>query len=196
MCTACGTPQGKQLDKALLLVITFFLGAVGGHKFYTERYWQGVLYFIFAWTLIPGLIAFVEFIIYAATDLAQLREKFPRTNGIGVIIVMVVCVMMFFITGIMAAIAIPQFVKYRERSYDMQVTVALERVKTAENLYRMEYGHYTDDIDQLEMGFIHPDILIAIMSVNNGKCFQATASHSKRGRTRTIDCHGNISEVP
>ncbi|MDF5496698.1 NINE protein, partial [Vibrio parahaemolyticus] len=42
------------------------------HKFYLGKIGQGILYLVFCWTLIPAIIAFIEFIIY----LCESDEKF------------------------------------------------------------------------------------------------------------------------
>lgn len=41
ICPKCGVRQRTPVSKPLLLLITFFTGGLGGHKFYTGRYWQG-----------------------------------------------------------------------------------------------------------------------------------------------------------
>ncbi|EFL92339.1 TM2 domain-containing hypothetical protein [Candidatus Regiella insecticola LSR1] len=40
----------------------FFFGGIGAHKFYLGKIGQGFLYLLFFWTLIPAIIAFIEFI--------------------------------------------------------------------------------------------------------------------------------------
>ena len=49
-------------DKTVAVVLAFFLGGFGGHKFYLGNNLAGVLYLLFSWTLIPSLIAFFDFI--------------------------------------------------------------------------------------------------------------------------------------
>jgi TM2 domain-containing membrane protein YozV len=52
--------EGRPVSKALLLLLTFFGGGLGAHKFYLGKYWQGALYLIFFWTLIPTVLALVD----------------------------------------------------------------------------------------------------------------------------------------
>ena len=47
-------------------VLALLFGAFGIHKFYLGKVGQGLLYMFFFWTLIPGFIAFIEFIKFAA----------------------------------------------------------------------------------------------------------------------------------
>lgn len=44
-------------------MLAFFFGGIGVHKFYAGKIGTGVLYLLFSWTLIPALIAFIEFIV-------------------------------------------------------------------------------------------------------------------------------------
>ncbi len=86
-CPKCGVRQEEGVNKVALVLLTFFLGALGAHKFYLKKYWQGALYFIFSWTLIPGVIAFVEFIIYAFASEEKLREKYTASGSIAIIVI-------------------------------------------------------------------------------------------------------------
>lgn len=56
------TRTGKSKLVASLLAI--FLGSFGIHKFYLGDTTQGVIYLIFFWTAIPGIVGFVEGIIW------------------------------------------------------------------------------------------------------------------------------------
>jgi TM2 domain-containing membrane protein YozV len=49
-------------DRTVAIVLAFFLGSFGGHKFYLGNNLAGVLYLLFSWTLIPLLIAFFDFL--------------------------------------------------------------------------------------------------------------------------------------
>lgn len=49
-------------NKVVAALLAFFLGSIGAHKFYLGETLSGVLYLVFFWTMIPGVIAFFEFI--------------------------------------------------------------------------------------------------------------------------------------
>lgn len=51
-------------NKLVAALLAIFLGGIGIHKFYLGKPIQGILYLLFCWTWIPGIIAFVEGIIY------------------------------------------------------------------------------------------------------------------------------------
>jgi TM2 domain-containing membrane protein YozV len=134
ICPKCGVRQKGQLSKAALLLITFFLGGIGGHKFYTGRWVQGVLYFLFFWTLIPSIVALIEFIVYASTDSARLNEKYTAHNT-AVIVVVVAGFGGIFVLGVLAAIAIPAYQDYvmRARVASSAVLAAPWRVAVEEH---------------------------------------------------------------
>ncbi|KHN56254.1 TM2 domain-containing protein [Pectobacterium fontis] len=79
-CPQCGATQstGKgEKSRISAALFAFFLGGFGAHKFYLGKTGLGFLYLIFCWTLIPGIIAFIEFIIY----LCDSDENFARKYG-------------------------------------------------------------------------------------------------------------------
>lgn len=64
---------GKLVNKIAYLLITLFLGAFGGQKFYEGKIGSGIACLFFSWTLIPSLIALIDFIKAAL--------KTPDANG-------------------------------------------------------------------------------------------------------------------
>lgn len=55
--------DGKIVNKLAYALFAIFLGDLGIHKFYAGKIGMGILYLLFCWTLIPGLIGFIEGII-------------------------------------------------------------------------------------------------------------------------------------
>lgn len=53
----------RGVNKLAYCLLAFFLGGIGAHKFYAGKILPGVLYLLFCWTFIPGIIAFIEFLI-------------------------------------------------------------------------------------------------------------------------------------
>lgn len=49
--------------KTTAAVLAFFFGGVGVHKFYLGQTWQGVMYLLVAWTLVPVVIGIVESVL-------------------------------------------------------------------------------------------------------------------------------------
>jgi len=75
ICPFCGVRQfsspgnsgisGRRLAAALFAI---FLGSFGAHKFYLGKFGQGLLYLLFFWTAIPGIIGLIEGILFLAMD--------------------------------------------------------------------------------------------------------------------------------
>src|SRR5258706_14987173 len=84
ICPKCGVRQRGHVSKVALLLLTLFFGGIGAHKFYLGKYCQGALYLLFCWTMIPGLVALVEFFIYAFTSQERLGEKYTAHGSAGV----------------------------------------------------------------------------------------------------------------
>lgn len=53
---------GKVVNKLAYLLLCFFLGGLGIHKFYAGKKTAGIIYLVFCWTYIPAIISFFEFI--------------------------------------------------------------------------------------------------------------------------------------
>lgn len=135
-CPHCGVQQRGGVSKTALLLITFFLGGIGGHKFYLKRYWLGVLYLVFCWTWIPQFIALIEFIVYACTSSEKLRRKYTATSS--AVVVVIVCLAgVVFVGGILSAITIPQYLNYIARA---KANVAKANYDTAIALVKSEFA--------------------------------------------------------
>lgn len=52
----------QRKDKAVAIILTFFLGSFGIHKFYLGHNFAGVMYLIFCWTFIPALLSIFDFL--------------------------------------------------------------------------------------------------------------------------------------
>jgi TM2 domain-containing membrane protein YozV/type II secretory pathway pseudopilin PulG len=140
ICPKCGVRQRRPVSKAALLLLTFFLGGIGAHKFYLGKHWQGALYLLFFWTYIPALAALVELIIYAFTSEERLSEKYSAAGGAGAVIVIVVVVAFVGVAviGILAAIAIPAYQDYTVRAKVSEGIIAANPWRMAVTEYYMQ----------------------------------------------------------
>jgi TM2 domain-containing membrane protein YozV len=153
ICPKCGVrvaPFPGAVNKVALLLITFFLGGIGGHKFYQKRYLAGVLYLLFFWTYIPTLIAWIEFIIYACKSEEELQQQYPQAGGAGVVVAMVIPFVAVAVVGILAAIAIPQFAAYRQKAYNASASSALESCKTQTEAFFADRRAYPTAAGQMQ----------------------------------------------
>src|SRR5258706_6221290 len=108
ICPKCGVRQRGHVSKVALLLLTLFFGGIGAHKFYLGKYWQGALYLLFCWTMIPGLVALVEFFIYIFTSSERLNEKYSA-NGSAVLIPLPIARGGVAALGIPAPLPIPAY---------------------------------------------------------------------------------------
>jgi TM2 domain-containing membrane protein YozV len=76
-------------NKIVAALLAFFLGGLGIHKFYLGKNTAGIIMLmcslfgiilLFIPTLIVGLIAFAEFIIYLVTSDEDFEERYVRGN--------------------------------------------------------------------------------------------------------------------
>lgn len=142
ICPQCGVRQFHPINKAALLLLTFFLGGIGAHKFYVGKNLQGVFYLLFFWTGIPGIIALVEFLIYIFTDTDQLQRMYSESHGGATAVACVVgAVGLVFVMGILAAIAIPAFVSYRGKAACRMVENEAQRASVAVSEYFLDTGN-------------------------------------------------------
>ncbi len=69
-CIHCGCIQpqvegvNNERNRITAGLLGIFLGGLGIHKFYLKRIGQGIIYLLFCWTFIPGIIGFIEGITY------------------------------------------------------------------------------------------------------------------------------------
>ncbi len=67
-------------SKSTAIVICFFLGGIGIHKFYLGENLAGLLYLLFCWTFIPSLIAFVEFFLLIFMSDSDFNIKYNKST--------------------------------------------------------------------------------------------------------------------
>lgn len=55
--------SGKVVNKLAYCILAFFLGWIGIHKFYAGKTGAGIASLLLCWTIIPAIVAFIDFII-------------------------------------------------------------------------------------------------------------------------------------
>ena len=60
-------------DRGITIILALFLGYLGIHRFYLGQR-RGLWYLLFCWTLIPVVIAFIDFLMF----LFMTDETFDR----------------------------------------------------------------------------------------------------------------------
>lgn len=87
LCPHCGVrqtgawmaPNGK--NKIVTALLALFLGGFGIHRFYLGHIALGFLYLVFCWTLIPGLIAFIEFFYFLLISDEDFSIKYGQLSS-------------------------------------------------------------------------------------------------------------------
>lgn len=69
-------------SKSTAAVLAFFLGGLGVHRFYLNQTGLGFLYLLFCWTLIPSIIAFLDFIIFLTMSEESFNKKYNSATTI------------------------------------------------------------------------------------------------------------------
>jgi TM2 domain-containing membrane protein YozV/Tfp pilus assembly protein PilE len=124
-CPHCGIARlrGKRYkSKAAAGILGLLIGGFGAHRFYLGQWW-GIFYLLFFWTLIPGLVSFVEGIVFLCSDQTAWDEKYndgiaggANSGGTAVVIAVVVVFVGIAFVGILAAIALPAYQTYTLRA--------------------------------------------------------------------------------
>ena len=70
------SPARKPKSRLAAILLAVFLGSFGIHKFYLGRTGWGILYLIFCWTGIPGVVALVEAVLYILKGEAGFDAKY------------------------------------------------------------------------------------------------------------------------
>lgn len=61
-------------NRGLAIILAFFFGWAGAHRFYIGKPVSGLVYLLFFWTGIPALLGVIEAIIFCAVS----DEEFNR----------------------------------------------------------------------------------------------------------------------
>jgi TM2 domain-containing membrane protein YozV len=68
-------------NRTAAILICFFGGYFGIHKFYLGQNIQGILYLIFCWTCIPAIVSFFEFLGLCFMSDREFDARFNYVNA-------------------------------------------------------------------------------------------------------------------
>lgn len=149
ICPHCGAPQNipdsnRRVGEALKSqtvagLLCAFLGGLGAHRFYLGKTVSGILFLLFCWTGIPGLIAFFNLFGIAFASQESWAKEYnngiisPPVNIIVKIITLIFPVIT--VIGILAAIALPAYQDYTMKAKTANTVMALTSAKTTISEY-------------------------------------------------------------
>ena len=88
--------------------------------------------------------------------------------------------------GILAAIAIPNFISYRNRAYQAAVKSELQNLLVAAEAYFAEHNKYSINLRDLNFASVMSSVTFEIISADE-KCFEAKGIHSQLQESILID---------
>ena len=99
------------------------------------------------------------------------------------------------IIGILAAIAIPNFITYRQRGYDASANADVKNAYTAAQAYFTDYESGTVTTTNLgNYGYVQsPSVTLTVAAGTQGT-LNLTAYHGKGSKTYSINSRGTISK--
>jgi len=156
ICPKCGVRQHSHVSKAVLLLVTFFFGGIGAHKFYLGKWWQGALYLVFFWTWIPALAALVEFVVYCFTSSERLNEKYSA-HATAALVVVIAGFVGIFMIGILAAVAVPAYQDYTLRARTAGAIASVYPWRTAVAEYHAEHKRLPNSVAELPRDLVPQD---------------------------------------
>ena len=145
ICPQCGTKQlvGKPKSKVVAALLAIFLGFLGAHRFYLGQ-WLGILYIFFG--VIAWLVAIIEGVVFLLTPSESWNRKYGNVVTSGGAVMGIVAVIIFiFITGILAAIAIPAYNDYTHRAAVASAEAELEPTLQAVEDFARREGYLPND---------------------------------------------------
>jgi hypothetical protein len=121
--------------------------------------------------------------------------KKQKKEGMGCLpiaaIVIGISFVVLAILGILAAIAIPQFVAYRNRAQEAGVRMELQNLARAEAAFHQANDRYTTNLKELQFTASNPEVTITVVSADQD-CFDAKGETEKLEKVLWIDCNGTL----
>ncbi|MCL1668015.1 TM2 domain-containing protein [Elizabethkingia ursingii] len=68
-------------NKFITVLLAFFLGGLGIHRFYLGETKKGLFYLFFSWTFIPFIIAFFDTVIFLLMSSQSFNLKYNNHFG-------------------------------------------------------------------------------------------------------------------
>jgi type IV pilus assembly protein PilA len=100
------------------------------------------------------------------------------------------------IIGILAAIAVPQFVVYRQKGYNASANQDLKNAYTTAQTYFIDHPAGTPTLDDLKAYGFHQTASVAVTPTISATAGTITTKHDSGPKTFTIDSSGVVTSTP
>ena len=126
----------------------------------------------------------------------QRAVNIAHQGGVNNAVVVVAPILMIVVVGILAAIAIPQFVAYRNRAYCAAAKVDLKNAYTASQAYFTDHPKgKINNVDDLKgCGFQKTDRVVVHIEGMTMDSLKISAKHPNCDKIYFVDSMGNITE--
>ena len=133
------TREGHSPSLAVLL--SFIIGGLG--QIYNGQIGKGLLIFFTSWLIIPWLIGIFD-AYRTARAIKEGRLEIKKRPGcvVAATVGVILFVFGFFFMSLLAAIAIPNFLRAKMRAREASARMTLEKVSQAIEAYRADKGIY------------------------------------------------------
>jgi TM2 domain-containing membrane protein YozV len=175
-------PVQSPKSKTATLILCWFLGCLGGHRFYAGRIVTGIIMLLTLGGL--GIWTLIDFINAAGGKLRDGEGKLiNKPANVGLVVGLIIglsIVGILMIPMIFAAIVIPQYHQYMVKEQERAVLATLESIKLAEQLYFVDYNTYTDSYEELTKYSLIKNNFInygPISVINNGYNYTVSVKH-------------------
>ena len=165
ICPHCGAPQQvaptfnasaapSLKSQTVAGLLCAFLGGIGIHKFYLGRITAGVIYLVFCWTGIPGLLAIFDLFGIAFSKQENWAKKYNQgtiTPPVSIVVkIIVLALPAIAAIGILAAIALPAYQDYTLKAKTMNAVAGLSTAKILASDYAAAKGGALLDEETLQ----------------------------------------------
>jgi len=186
---------GKPTKKLTVILLAFFFGLFGFHKFYTNRNKMGYFYVLLSWTGISFVFSLLDIFVYLIIKKDKFEKKF-RTMGTQKHMILGFFLALTLIGAeayLLVTIGIPKYIEYRDRGYHIAVDHELHNFRVMQEVFYIDHNRYASSMQELKYKPRSPEILLK-MTESSPQCYKTEGKHPALDYPRTIDCQGNIED--
>jgi TM2 domain-containing membrane protein YozV/Tfp pilus assembly major pilin PilA len=199
ICPQCGVRQKMRgANKKVLLLLTFFLGGLGIHRFYLGDYLLGIFYFLFFWTMIPFIIALVEFIDFIFTSSEKIEDNYTAHGS--VVALALVPISLIFISIIKPIMS--DFYDYIQKTKVAEAIILFNKLKIEAEAHLANTGHFPSTAElKSPVSGAYVDItsnpeklyFLAVMNDNAGAIAGKMISFSYNSSSKSWKCSADFT---